>query len=256
MCATFDLDFYDLRYHGDFEYYLDWYIYFFSAYEKKELLLLRDLVADIPDSVFVDVGANSGQHSLYLAQYWRQIHAFEPYAEVRQPLDAGIELNQLKNIAVHPVALGAEDKQLDFYAHKGCNTGTESFLSKHEAENNEWVAQLQVIHGDAHIESLALGRIDAIKIDVESFEKNVLLGLWQALAKYRPSVLMECSPSAQQTFADLDEFRSLLPADYEILTVNPHNKVFGIFSTSSYQLIDFSHPGSDLNILLRPCKGG
>lgn len=40
MCATFDLDFYDLRYHGDFEYYLDWYIYFFSAYEKKELFLL------------------------------------------------------------------------------------------------------------------------------------------------------------------------------------------------------------------------
>ena len=66
-CATFDLDFYDLRYHGDFEYYLDWYIYFFGAYEKKELFLLWDLVADIPDSVFVDVGANIGQHSLYMA---------------------------------------------------------------------------------------------------------------------------------------------------------------------------------------------
>ena len=254
---TFDLNFFDLRYHGDFECYLDWYIYFFGAYEKEELYLLRDLVAGKPDSVFVDVGANIGQHSLYMAQYCHQVHSFEPYAEVRQRLSAGIELNQLENIAVHPVAVGAQDEQLDFYAPKGGNTGTGSFLATHEAQNNELVGQLQVVNGDAYIESLGLQRIDAVKIDVEGFEKNVLLGLQQTLAKYRPSVLMEFSPSTQETFADLQEFRSLLPADYEIVTVNPHNKVLGVFSSSSYQLIDFdfNHPGSGLNILLRPGKG-
>ena len=96
--------------------------------------------------------------------------------------------------------------------------------------------------------------IDVVRIDVEGFEKNVLLGLQQTLAKYRPSVLMEFSPSTQESFAGIDEFRSLLPDDYEIATVNPHNKVLGIFSSPSYKLIDFDfdHPGSGLNILLRP----
>ena len=94
--------------------------------------------------------------------------------------------------------------------------------------------------------------IDAIKIDVEGFEKNVLLGVQQTLAKYRPSVLMEFSPSTQESFAGIDEFHSLLPDDYEIATVNPHNKVRGIFSSPSYKLIDFDHSGSGLNILLRP----
>ena len=87
---------------------------------------------------------------------------------------------------------------------------------------------------------------DAVKIDVEGFEKCVLLGLQQTLAKYRPSVLMEFSPSTQESFAGIDEFRSLLPDDYEIATVNPHNKVLGVFSSASYKLIDFDfdHPVS------------
>mgnify|MGYP001493203693 CR=1 FL=1 len=40
----------------------------------------------------------------------------------------------------------------------------------------------------------------------------------------------------------------------QIATINPHNKVLGVFSSSSYQLIDFdfARPGSGLNILLRP----
>ena len=147
------------------------------AYEKEELYLLRDLITGHPDPVFVDVGANIGQHSLYMAQHCHQVHAFEPYAAVRQRLVAGIELNKLDNIEIHPVAVGAQDEQLDFYAPKGGNTGTGSFLATHEAENNELVGQLQVVNGDAYIESLGLARIDAIKIDVEGFEKNVLLGL-------------------------------------------------------------------------------
>ena len=78
----------------------------------------------------------------------------------------------------------------------------------------------------------------------------------QTFAEYRPSVLMEFSPSTQETFTNLDTFRSLLPADYEIITVDPHNKVIGVFSSSFYQLIDFDFncPGSGLNILLRPYK--
>jgi len=78
----------------------------------------------------------------------------------------------------------------------------------------------------------------------------------QTFAEYRPSVLMEFSPSTQETFTNLDKFRSLLPADYEIVTVDPHNKVIGVFSSSSYQMIDFDFncPGSGLNILLRPYK--
>ncbi len=251
---TFELNFFSLQYQGDFECYLDWYVYFFGAYEKEELYLLRDLAQGCSDAVFVDIGANIGQHSLYMAQHCHKVHAFEPYAEVRQRLESGIALNQLANIEIHPVALGAQDEQLDFYAPKGGNTGTGSFLATHEAENNELVGQLQVVNGDAYVESLGLEHIDAVKIDVEGFEKNVLLGLQQTLAKYRPSVLMEFSPSTQESFAGIDEFRSLLPDDYEIATVNPHNKVLGIFSSPSYKLIDFDfdHPGSGLNILLRP----
>jgi hypothetical protein len=92
---------------------------------------------------------------------------------------------------------------------------------------------------------------------------NVLRRFWdpytpraQTFAEYRPSVRIEFSPSTQETFTNVDKFRSLLPADYEIVTANPHNTVSGVFSSSSYQLIDFDFncPGSGLNILLPPEK--
>ena len=85
---------------------------------------------------------------------------------------------------------------------------------------------------------------------------GIRIRLAQNFPEYRPSVRIEFSPSTQETFTNVDKFRSLLPADYEIVTANPHNTVSGVFSSSSYQLIDFDFncPGSGLNILLPPEK--
>ena len=83
--------------------------------------------------------------------------------------------------------------------------------------------------------------IDAVRIDVEGFEKNVLLGLQQTLAKYRPSVLMEFSPSTQESFAGIDEFRSLLPGDYEIATALERDPA--AFLDELYEVTGVIHDG-------------
>ena len=255
---TFEVDYFGLRYRGDFEGYLDWYVYFFGTHEMEELYLLRDLVAGRPNAVFVDIGANTGNHALYMAQHCDQVHAFEPYAPVRERLIEGVERNGLDNISVHDVGLGARDEELDFYAPTGINNSTGSFLSTHEVENNELAGKLQVVAGDACLANLGLDQIDVIKIDVEGFEKDVLLGLRKTLAKLRPAVMMEFSTSTQSTFSDAEELLSFLPDDYRVDTVNRHNKLLGVFGRPSYRLIDFDfeRPGSGLNILFRPQEGG
>ena len=53
--------------------------------------------------------------------------------------------------------------------------------------------KLEIVEGDLYISKLNLKRVDLIKIDVEGFEKYVLLGLKDTLEKYRPFVVMEYS---------------------------------------------------------------
>ena len=132
-------------------------------------------------------------------------------------------------------------------------TSGASIIQDHKGKPND-IEVVPAVTIDEFLRQNSLAMPGLVKIDVEGFEKNVLLGLQKTLAKFRPSVLMEFSPSTRETFADVEEFHSLLPDDYRIETINPHNEVLGVFSRSSYRLIDFDfdRPGSGLNILLRP----
>ena len=136
---AFEVSFFGLRYIGNLNCYLDWMLYFYGAYEKYELLLLRDLVEENTLPIFIDIGSNIGHHSLYMSQYCKSVYAFEPYKVVSGQLKQNIILNDIRNIYVQDVGLGSCDCDLDFFAPKHCNTGTGSFVPLHAALNNEFV---------------------------------------------------------------------------------------------------------------------
>src|SRR5882762_3418698 len=167
----FEMDFFGSIYRGNLNCHLDWCAYFFGAYEKSELLLMRDLVQHENEAIFVDVGANIGHHSLFMSRYCKQVHAFEPYEGVRTHLDSKISYNNCHNIVVHSVGLGCKEEALPFFAPTGFNTGTGSFMPSHEANNNARIGELTVVNGDAYFSKLGLKNIHLIKIDVEGFEK-------------------------------------------------------------------------------------
>ena len=152
----FEIPFFGLKYRGNLACYLDWVVYFYGAYEEQELYLLRDLVKNIEDPLFIDVGANVGQHSIYMSKYCREVHSFEPYEPVRRLLDEKIQYNFINNIIVHNVALGEKNEYLEFFAPKGANTGTGSFISTHAMDNNESIGKLKVVNGDEYIIKLGL----------------------------------------------------------------------------------------------------
>ena len=83
----FTVDFFGMKYQGNSENVIDSHILHFGAYEKDILYFMRDamLITGRTDSIFVDIGANTGQHSLFMSNYADVVHAFEPY----QPVFAG-----------------------------------------------------------------------------------------------------------------------------------------------------------------------
>lgn len=247
--TEFETDFFGLKYKGNLNSFLDWSVFFYGAYEKEYLFFLKNLVKDTTDPVFIDVGANVGHHSLFMSQFCSQVHSFEPNPEVRKKIEEKILINSLNNISVHNVGLGVKNEDLPFYSPKGANKGTGSFIADHSL-NNELGTTLRVANGDEYISNLLLSKIDLIKIDVEGFEKNVLIGLKDTIEKYRPTIVIEYSATTMKSFSGLEEFMSLFPARYKVKRVLCNNARYIMFNSPKCRLVnfDFKIPGGDLLI--------
>lgn len=250
----FVINFEGYRYAGNLNCYIDWNAFFYGAYEKNELLLLKGLLSEIENPVFIDIGANIGHHSLYMSRYCNKVHSFEPYQVVRKKLEDKISHNHIHNIVVHPIALGDSDTELEFFAPQGSNTGTGSFISSHEQENNDSIGRMRVVHADHYLEALNLEKVDMIKIDVEGFEKSVLTGLKSTIQKFSPVLFVEYSEDTKSSFTDFADFKSLLPPHYNFYKVVANRKRFGVFNQPKCILKNFEFEKAGGNLLLIPSR--
>ena len=99
------------------------------------------------------------------------MHAFEPFALVRDQLQRQIEENQLDNITLHPLGLGNDNTRLPFYAPTGSNAGIGSFDADSTSKGNVRAGDLALARATIIFRNKGIDRIDLVKIDVEGFEK-------------------------------------------------------------------------------------
>jgi len=234
----FETDFFGLKYQGNLNTFIDWSVYFYGAYEKDILYLMRDIVNEKQNSIFYEVGANVGHHSLFMSKFCREVHSFEPYDRAKDILMSKLLYNKCSNVIVHNVGLGARSEFLDFYAPASRNIGTGSFMAEHAEDNNIKLGKLEIVEGDLYISSLNLKRVDLIKIDVEGFEKYVLLGLRDTLEKYRPFVVMEYSRVTRNNLT-IQELREILPSGYSVKGISTNRTFCLLFNRMNYHLTDF-----------------
>ena len=243
----FEVPFFGTVYFGNLNNFIDWSVFFYGAYARHELYLLRDVAATLRQTLsrpssFYDIGANIGHHTLFMAPRVGRVFAFEPFEPVRRKLEEKIERNKLTNTTIFPLGLGDSDAELDFSEPSGANQGTGSFVP---AEGNRKVSRLQVRNGDHFFASHELPSLDLVKMDVEGFEMRVLRGLRQRILKDRPVILMEFFSQTKAEAGAEKEFREHLYEDARIFSVGDTS------ISSSYRLKPFSFALSD-EILVVP----
>lgn len=218
----FTTDFFGLEYDGNLSNNIDFAIYFYGAFEKPLLYFMRDALDAIAghEGVFVDVGANVGQHALFMSQRARNVIAFEPYAPVRDRLVHQIRLNAIRNITVAPLGLSDETARQAFYAPTGINAGIGSFDVSTTAKGNTLLEDLQVIRGDDYFAENPPDFLHLIKLDVEGYEKPALQGLHKTLQRYRPLIVCELTYGNALSFKTRDEIMQCLPENYVLLQFN------------------------------------
>lgn len=215
----FEIDFFGLRYNGNVINEIDANVYFYGAFEKPMLYFLRDFLSRRPGA-FVDVGANVGNHSLFMSMHATGVHSFEPFPPVLERLTNQVQSNKLDNVKIHRVALGQVSGRIPFYPPPDKNLGNGSFL-KAIAEKHGGCAtttiDLEVVLGDDYFTANGIEDFSAIKVDVEGYEIPVLIGLKQTLTRVRPLVIVEVTHSASEDIRVTTDIGKFLPNDYALL---------------------------------------
>jgi FkbM family methyltransferase len=202
----FNKEFFGLRYQGNLNNSIEFSIFYFGAFEKPLLYFLGDTICNIKQqhtgdnrnaeglrSCFCDIGANIGQHSLFVSRLVDQVHAFEPFDDVSARLEDHIALNQISNIKLHKIGLSDKTEQLTFYAPTGRNKGIGSFDASTREKSTVATGELSLVRGDEYFERNNILPVTLMKIDVEGFEKKVLSGLQQTITTQRPIIICEVS---------------------------------------------------------------
>lgn len=182
--------------------------------------------------VVMDVGANLGGHSLAMAPFADEIHAFEPFQPLADHVKALAARNSRTNIVVHEFGLGDESSEKEYYLDTAsANSGTGSFFADHAGAPQ--AAKLRVVRGD---EWAGERTIDFVKVDVEGFEGFVLAGLRETLARSEPVILMEVTETSMRTIEKLQGLAALVPFSFEMYEVCNPTYHLGLFQSKAFQL--------------------
>ncbi len=174
-----------------------------GRYEGDELLCLKsDLFEKMGQRrVCLDVGANIGNHSLFFADMFATVYAFEPNPRTFRLLQINSEL--ANNII--PLNIGASDRQETMTAYQDAlnigSTTVHKDLSDYKVANKVTAVTKMEIALDRVDDLLPAedhGRVDFVKFDVEGHEPYALEGMRQILQASNPVVAMEVSKMSFQ----------------------------------------------------------
>jgi FkbM family methyltransferase len=219
----FTTDFFGMRLEGNMANLIDRNIFYYGAFEKPHLFLLRDLMkaAGGEAGIFIDIGANTGQHSLFMSRYAKTVHAFEPWEPVLKKFRHALEINGVKNVVIHPYGIGEESSKKPFFQPGEKNLGTGSFVEGFHRENKP-AGELAIEKGDDAFAKENISAVTLIKMDIEGYEGPALAGIKNTLIKQRPIILFELSIDANRpvTIKSIEKLRALFPENYELLVVS------------------------------------
>jgi FkbM family methyltransferase len=150
-----------------------------TIYEAEELALIAE---NYKGGVFVDVGANIGNHAIYVAKLLDapKVIAFEPVTLSADLFDINVALNGCTDrVVLHRVGLSDEPGRARPATVQHNLGGTR--LTPGDGP-------IQVVRGD---DILSSEPVSFIKIDTEGYELKVLAGLKGVIAKQRPTLFVE-----------------------------------------------------------------
>lgn len=137
----------------------------------------------VPNTIVLDIGAHIGTHTVTMSKAVHNglVIAFEPQKKICRELTMNVLANSCRNVITVHCALGDQNKLAYLGEPVYGNEGARFISNHHFCEAVEMRT----------LDSFELNGISFIKIDTENFEKEVLLGARETLARNKPILLVE-----------------------------------------------------------------
>ncbi len=141
-------------------------------YDNKEIQYILANIKYEKEPIILDVGANIGFWSLYLAKKLNnpKIISIEANPNTFSILSKNIEINGIKSIQAVNIGVSDKTEKIPFYCNTTGNRGGDSF----QEENKKPSMHLKCKPLLNICREYSLTRINAIKFDIEGFEFKVL----------------------------------------------------------------------------------
>jgi len=157
-----------------------------------ELSMLEYAAALEPYGTVVDVGANIGNHTVFFGMFTpaERIVAIEPYSPAADLLERNIKANKIGDKVVqHTCAVGIANEGLQLIPGKFTNRG-------HTSVRKVWG------YGEMTARPLSElvtdEEVSMVKIDVEGYELEVLVGALELITAQHPALFVEASSRRRQ----------------------------------------------------------
>jgi len=157
---------------------------------EPHLTIQLDRILPTIDGWCLDIGANIGLHSIYMAKMCKHVMAFEPQPLLFSVLVDNIVANQYSILPIQKLVTNfdgeltmAIPKSYDEFPNPGGLGVVDSSFSHPELVVREFPC--------SRLDSMALAKVGFIKIDVEGHEMEVLQGARNLLERDRPIMIIE-----------------------------------------------------------------
>lgn len=155
--------------------------------EKEELKIIKNFTK--PSTLFLDIGANFGYYSLFVAGFGaRRCISFEPQPILINRINENRVINNfVDNIDIAPFALGGGAGKVELQIAKS-GLGSSAIGRKIESSDSTEVEQKTL---NTALHEFKENKVDIIKIDVEGLEDEILYPYLSKLKKeYLPSLII------------------------------------------------------------------
>ncbi len=168
-------------------------------------------VNSVGDNI-LEVGANVGTETVGFRDIVGEkgcVHAIEPLPSNVEALERIIEMNRWNNVIIHPFALGADNRETSFVLPlEKWSTGTGHIQGEAEFSHGKTIT-VKVVRLDDIVEDL--GVINAIIMDTEGAEVDILQGAKETISKFQPVIILEAAP------AHLDRYKHSIKELQDVL---------------------------------------
>lgn len=224
-------DFFDAKFYCHLQEHMGGMIFFRGSYSGEQLDIVKKVLP--VDGVFMDIGANHGEFTVFAAQVATKgrVLSFEPIKKHLERLNRNIKINNFDNVEVFPVALADKEGEFPVYdASKTFLDGThhEGLHTLHSTSvRHETCGLVEVKVLDDVLAKIELPRLDLMKIDIEGSELSALKGGVQTLEKYTPTILIEIARETCNTagYEMMDIVLFLRKHGYQIYKITNHSSL-------------------------------